>query len=164
MTTRALTISATILLIASLAAQEAHQPNELFRRRLRRGSAPSVSLMKAENNGNKYQVRITATTKRRSDSQFVEEFAWSGLEANGSLARRPLSPAAEAFRLRSHARRWTALRDYRPLEDARHCRSGTRPADVLTPTSSWRFIRTTCVCQAIPRGAVVPHRPCSFVG
>jgi len=95
-TTRALTISATTLLIASLAAQEAQQPNELFRRRYVEGQRLQY-VMKAENNGNKYQVRFTATTKRRSDSQFVEEFAWSGLEANGSP--RPLSPAAEAFRL-----------------------------------------------------------------
>lgn len=94
-------VSSIVAIVVAMAAwsaqaQDAPQTNELFRRHYVEGQQLQY-LMRAENNGNKYQVRITATTKRRDDGRFVEELAWHELESNGKA--RPLSPAAEAFRL-----------------------------------------------------------------
>ena len=58
-------VIALVLTVVALSAQEAQQPNELFRRRYVEGQRLQY-VMNAENNGNKYQVRITATTKRRN--------------------------------------------------------------------------------------------------
>ena len=92
---RASTCAAISLLVASLAAQDAHQPNELLRRRYTEGQRLEY-LMKAENNATRYEVRITATTLRKSDGSLVDEIAWSDLVWNGKP--RPLTPTSQAFR------------------------------------------------------------------
>jgi hypothetical protein len=53
--------------------------------------------MKAENNGAKYQVLITSTTRKKGDGSFVEEVGWSDLVSDGKP--RVLTSTAEAFRL-----------------------------------------------------------------
>src|SRR5262245_9891203 len=82
--------------VAIVAGQGIQPPNELLRRRYVEGQRLEY-LMTADNNGSQYEVRIAATTVKKSDGSFVEELAWSGYLANGKP--RPLSPSAEAFRL-----------------------------------------------------------------
>jgi len=67
----------------------------LLNRRYRDGERLSY-LMKGRNNDRAYQVRLTAVVKRRADGQFVEEYAWSDLVADG--VPQPLTAASREFR------------------------------------------------------------------
>jgi len=82
--------------VVRLAAGDAQQGERLLSRRYVDGERVRY-LMKAENDGSTYEVRITATTRKTSDGRFVEEFAWSDMVANG--APRALAEASQAFRL-----------------------------------------------------------------
>jgi hypothetical protein len=53
-------------------------------------------LMKGRNNDSKYEVRLTSVVKRGANGQFVEEYTWSDLAANG--APQPLTAASREFR------------------------------------------------------------------
>jgi hypothetical protein len=79
-----------------LANQVAPQAERLLSRRYVEGDRIQY-LMKAQNDGSTYEVRITATTKKAGDGRFVEEFAWSDMVSNG--APRALSATSQAFRL-----------------------------------------------------------------
>jgi hypothetical protein len=54
-------------------------------------------MMKGQNDGSTYQVRIVGTVKKGADGRVGEEYAWSDLISNN--APRQLSPAAQAFRM-----------------------------------------------------------------
>jgi hypothetical protein len=54
-------------------------------------------LMKGSENETTYEARMTATTGKRTDGQFFESVAWSGMKIDGQP--RPLSAAAQQFRL-----------------------------------------------------------------
>ena len=79
-----------------LAARDAPQAERLLSRRYVEGDRLRY-LMKAQNDGSAYEVRITATTRKTSDGRFIEEFAWSDLVANGEP--RALAATSQAFRL-----------------------------------------------------------------
>jgi hypothetical protein len=53
-------------------------------------------LMKAQNDGGTYEVRINGIVKRLADTHFIEEFSFSDLMANGKSVT--LSPSAQEFR------------------------------------------------------------------
>lgn len=91
--TALLTIAAAFV---PLAAQHAAQAERLLSRRYIEGDRVQY-LMKAQNDGSTYEVRITGTTKKASDARFVEEFEWSDMVANG--APRALAATSQAFRL-----------------------------------------------------------------
>jgi hypothetical protein len=80
----------------SVAAQDAPQAERLLSRRYVDGDHVQY-LMKGQNDGSTYEVRITGTTKKPSDGRFVEEFAWTDMVANG--APRALADTSQAFRL-----------------------------------------------------------------
>ncbi len=90
---------AVLLTIAAafvpLAAQNAPQAERLLSRRYAEGERLHY-LMKGQDGGSTYEVRITGTTKKASDGRFVEEFAWTDMVANG--APRALADS-QAFRL-----------------------------------------------------------------
>jgi hypothetical protein len=88
-----LTIAAAFV---PLAARDAPQAERLLSRRYIEGDRVQY-LMKAQNDGSTYEVRITGTTRKASDGRFVEEFAWSDMLANG--APRALAATSQAFRL-----------------------------------------------------------------
>lgn len=94
--TAVLTTLAVLAVSVPLAAQETPRSERLLSRRYADGERLQY-LMKAQNDGSTYEVRIVATTKKTSDGRFVEEFAWSDLVANG--APRALAAASQAFRL-----------------------------------------------------------------
>src|SRR5712692_2437606 len=79
-----------------LAAQDAPLGDRLLARRYVEGDRVQY-LMKAQNDGSTYEVRIIGTTKKASDGRFVEEFGWSDMVANG--APRALAATSEVFRL-----------------------------------------------------------------
>jgi hypothetical protein len=79
-----------------LAAQNAPQAERLLSRRYVEGERVQY-LMKGQDGGSTYEVRITGTTKKASDGRFVEEFAWTDMVANG--APRALADTSQAFRL-----------------------------------------------------------------
>jgi hypothetical protein len=54
----------------------------LLRRRYQEGEQLNY-WMKGRNNDSTYEVRLTSVVKRGSDGQFVEEYAWSDLAADG---------------------------------------------------------------------------------
>jgi hypothetical protein len=80
----------------SLTAQDAPQADRLLSRRYVEGDRVQY-LMKGQDSGSTYDVRITGTTKKASDGRFVEEFAWSDMVVNG--APRALAATSQAFRL-----------------------------------------------------------------
>jgi hypothetical protein len=71
-----------------LATQDVPHVERLLSRRYVEGDRVQY-LMKTQNDGSTYEVRITATTKKASDGRFVEEFAWSDMVANSAPARWP---------------------------------------------------------------------------
>jgi hypothetical protein len=79
-----------------LAAQDVPHVERLLSRRYVEGDRVQY-LMKTQNDGSTYEVRITATTKKASDGRFVEEFAWSDMVANS--APRALAATSQDFRL-----------------------------------------------------------------
>ena len=79
-----------------LAALDAPQAERLLSRRYDEGERVQY-VMKGQNDGSTYEVRITATTKKASNGRFVEEFAWSDMVADG--APRALAATSQAFRL-----------------------------------------------------------------
>jgi hypothetical protein len=90
---------AALLAVAAfvpLAAQDVPHVERLLSRRYVEGDRVQY-LMKTQNDGSTYEVRITATTKKTSDGRFVEEFAWSDMVANS--APRALAATSQAFRL-----------------------------------------------------------------
>jgi hypothetical protein len=94
-----LTIAAACVPLAALTPQDApraERPDRLLSRRYVEGDRLRY-VMNAQNDGSKYEVRISATTKKASDGGFVEEFAWSDLVVNG--APRSLADTAQAFRV-----------------------------------------------------------------
>jgi hypothetical protein len=94
--TRHSTLLAVVAAFVSLAAQDAPQAERLLSRRYVEGDRVQY-LMKGQNDGSIYEVRITAMTKKAGDGRFVEEFAWSDLVVNG--APRALAATSQAFRL-----------------------------------------------------------------
>jgi hypothetical protein len=90
----------TLLAVAAafvpLTAQDASQPERLLTRRYVDGNRLQY-LMKGQDEGTSYEVRLTATTTKNAEGRFVEEFAWSNLIMGG--AERPLSLTAQQFRL-----------------------------------------------------------------
>jgi hypothetical protein len=90
------TLLAVAAAFVSLAAQDAPPPERLLSRRYVEGDRVQY-LMKGQNDGSTYEVRITATTKKASDGRFVEEFAWSDMVANG--VPRALATTSQVFRL-----------------------------------------------------------------
>jgi len=80
----------------SLAAQGTPQAGRLLSRRYVEGERIQY-LMKGQDGGSTYEVRLTATTNKTSDGRFVDEFAWSDMVANG--VSRALPPTSQAFRL-----------------------------------------------------------------
>src|SRR4051812_8787778 len=54
-------------------------------------------LMKGQNDGSTYQVRIAGTVKKAADGRYGEEYAWADLVSNNNP--RQLSPSAQAFRM-----------------------------------------------------------------
>ena len=90
----------TTLLVAAacvpLAAQNVSHAERLLTRRYVEGDRLQY-LMKAQNNGSTYEVRVTATTKKAADGRFVDELAWSDMVVNG--APRALAATSQAFRL-----------------------------------------------------------------
>jgi len=90
----------TTLLVAAacvpLAAQNVSHAERLPTRRYVEGDRLQY-LMKAQNNGSTYEVRVTATTKKAADGRFVDELAWSDMVVNG--APRALAATSQAFRL-----------------------------------------------------------------
>src|SRR6266542_1694050 len=91
--TALLTVAAAFV---PLATQVAPQAERLLSRRYVEGDRIQY-LMKAQNDGSTYEVRITAATKKAGDGRFVEEFAWSHMVADG--APRALAATSQAFRL-----------------------------------------------------------------
>ena len=91
--TTVLTVAAALV---PLAAQNAPQAERLLSRRYVEGDRVQY-LMKGQDGGSTYEVRITGTTKKASDGHFVEEFAWADMVADG--ARRALAATSQAFRL-----------------------------------------------------------------
>jgi len=79
-----------------LAAQDPPKAGRLLSRRYIAGDRIQY-VMKTQNDGSSYEVRITATTRKETDGRFVEDFAWSEMVANG--APRPLAATSQAFRL-----------------------------------------------------------------
>ena len=79
----------------SLAGQDT-QPGRLLSRRYVDGERLEY-LMKAQNNGSRYEVRVTATTRKTTDGRFVDELAWSDMVVNGSP--RALPESSRALRL-----------------------------------------------------------------
>ena len=79
-----------------LIAQDVPQAERLLSRRYVEGDRVAY-LMKAQNDGSTYEVRVTGTTRKASDGRFVEEFSWSDLVVNG--APRALAATSQAFRL-----------------------------------------------------------------
>ena len=65
------------------AARDALQGERLLSRRYVEGERVQY-LMKGQEDGSTYEVRITGTTKKGGDGYFVEEFAWSNLVTNGT--------------------------------------------------------------------------------
>ena len=94
--TRQSTLLAVVAAFVSLAAQDAPQAERLLSRRYVEGDRVEY-LMKGQDDGSTYEVRITATTKKASDGRLVEEFAWSDMVANG--VPRALAATSQAFRL-----------------------------------------------------------------
>jgi hypothetical protein len=88
-----LTIAAAFAL---LAAQNVPHAERLLSRRYVEGERVQY-LMKGQDGGSTYEVRINGTTKKASDGRFVEEFAWTDMVANG--APRALADTSQAFRL-----------------------------------------------------------------
>ena len=83
--TALLTVAASFV---PLAALDAPQAERLLSRRYDEGERVQY-VMKGQNDGSTYEVRITATTKKASNGRFVEEFAWSdsGVVQDGNLLR-----------------------------------------------------------------------------
>jgi hypothetical protein len=86
----------TITAFVPLAAQNTPQPERLLSRRYVEGERLQY-LMKGQDGGSTYEVRIIGTTRKASDGRFVEEFAWTDMVVNG--ARRALAQTSQAFRL-----------------------------------------------------------------
>lgn len=82
--------------LAPLAAQNVPQAERFLSRQYVEGARVQY-LMKGQDGGSTYEVRITGTTKKAGDGRFVEEFAWSDMVANG--APRVLPATSQAFRL-----------------------------------------------------------------
>ena len=61
-------------------------------------------VMKGQNDGSTYQVRIMGTVKKGADGRFGEEYAWADLISND--APRQLSPSP-SLTARSSQRPWT---------------------------------------------------------
>src|SRR6266487_1025741 len=91
--TALLTVAASFV---PLAALDAPQAERLLSRRYGEGERVQY-VMKGQNDGSTYEVRITATTKKASNGRFVEELAWSDMVADG--APRALAATSQAFRL-----------------------------------------------------------------
>lgn len=75
--------------------QTATQPDRLLSRRYLEGERLQY-VMKGQEDGTTYEVRLTATVKKTADGGFVEEYAWSDLIVNGTP--RALAPTSQAFR------------------------------------------------------------------
>jgi hypothetical protein len=88
-------LAVTVALVR-MAAQDAPQAERLLARRYVEGDRTHY-LMKAQNDGSTYEVRITATTTKTSGGRFAEEFVWSNMMAND--APRTLPATSQAFRL-----------------------------------------------------------------
>jgi hypothetical protein len=84
------------LVVAPSATQDVPEGKRLLSRRYVEGERVQY-LMKAQNDGATYVVRISGTTKKTSDGRFVEEFAWTDMVRNG--APRALADTSQAFRL-----------------------------------------------------------------
>jgi hypothetical protein len=70
----------TLLAVAAafvpVTAQNAPQPERLLTRRYVESNSLQY-LMKGQNDGTGYDVRLTATTTKDAEGRFAEEFAWS---------------------------------------------------------------------------------------
>jgi hypothetical protein len=83
--------------LAPLAAQNVPQAERMLSRHYVEGDRVQY-LMKGQDGGSTYEVRITGTTKKKpGDGRFVEEFGWSDMVANGTP--RALAATSQVFRL-----------------------------------------------------------------
>jgi hypothetical protein len=82
--------------IVPLAAQSVPDRQRLLTRRYTEGSRLRYR-MSGRETGTPYEVTIIATTRRKGDGRFVEEFAWSDMVVNGTP--RVLAPSSQAFRV-----------------------------------------------------------------
>jgi len=89
-------IVCTAVLCYAFAAVAFPQAPSLFARRYLEGNRVSY-LMKGSENETTYEVRMTATTAKRTDGQFFESLAWSDMKIDGQP--RSLTAAAQQFRL-----------------------------------------------------------------
>src|SRR5689334_21068695 len=85
-----------IVLLTTAACVELSAQERLLSRRYVEGDRVQY-LMRAQNSGTTYEVRITGTTKMTSDGRFVEEFVWSDMVRNGAPLALP--DTSLAFRL-----------------------------------------------------------------
>jgi hypothetical protein len=81
--------------LAGSYGQQETQSAGLLSRRYQPGEQLNY-LMKASNNGRRYEVRLTAVVKELASGQFVEEYTWSDLVVDG--VRQPLTAASRDFR------------------------------------------------------------------
>lgn len=93
---RPLAVACSVAIAASLSAEQSTPSDRLLARRYAEGERLEY-VMNAVNDGAAYSARITATTKKREDGRFVEEFAWERIDRAGKP--QPMPPAAQAFRL-----------------------------------------------------------------
>jgi hypothetical protein len=89
-------MSIAVMALAAFSTRALPQTSPFLARHYTDGERVSY-LMKGSENETSYEVRVTATTAKRTDGQFFESLAWSDARINGQA--RSLSAAAQQFRL-----------------------------------------------------------------